>query len=105
MLGLSLVAVSGGSFIAVHGFHIVMTSLVVEPGHASVVAAQRLSSWGSQALEYVGFQSCGSWALVALHVACGIFPDRGSNLCRLHWQAESYPRYHQSTPQMEFTQS
>ena len=23
-------------------------------------------------------------------VACGIFPDQGSNLCPLHWQANSY---------------
>ena len=22
-------------------------------------------------------------------VACGIFPDQGSNLCPLHWQADS----------------
>ena len=25
-------------------------------------------------------------------VACGIFPDQGSNLCPLHWQADSLPR-------------
>ena len=53
VLGLPLVAVSGGSFVAVHGLHIVMASLVVEHGHASVVAAHRLSSCGSQALPRV----------------------------------------------------
>ena len=28
-------------------------------------------------------------------VACGIFQDQGSNPCPLHWQANSYPLYHQ----------
>ena len=23
--------------------------------------------------------------------ACGIFMDQGSNLCPMHWQADSYP--------------
>ena len=26
--------------------------------------------------------------------ACGIFPDQGSNLCPLHWQADSQPLRH-----------
>ena len=30
--------------------------------------------------------------------ACGIFPDQGSNLCRLHWQADSQPLHHQGSP-------
>ena len=30
--------------------------------------------------------------------ACGIFPDQGSNLCPLHWQADSYPLRHQGSP-------
>ena len=30
-------------------------------------------------------------------VARGIFPDQGSNLCPLHWQADSYPLYHQGS--------
>ena len=28
-------------------------------------------------------------------VACGIFLDWESSLCPLHWQAHSYPLYHQ----------
>ena len=28
-------------------------------------------------------------------VACGIFPDQGSNPCPLHWQADSQPLRHQ----------
>ena len=55
-----------------------------------------LQSTGSRRL---GFRSCGSRALehrlsVVAHglscsVACGIFPDQGSNPCPLHWQADS----------------
>ena len=30
--------------------------------------------------------------------ACGIFPDQGSNPCRLHWQADSQPLCHQGSP-------
>ena len=30
--------------------------------------------------------------------ACGIFPDQGSNLCSLHWQADSQPLRHQGSP-------
>ena len=30
--------------------------------------------------------------------ACGIFPDQGSNPCRLHWQADSQPLQHQGSP-------
>ena len=29
--------------------------------------------------------------------ACGIFPDQGSNLCPLHWQADSQPLRHQGS--------
>ena len=28
-------------------------------------------------------------------MVCGIFPDRGSNLCLLHWQVDSLPLSHQ----------
>ena len=28
-------------------------------------------------------------------MACGIFPEQGSNLFSLHWQADSYPLEHQ----------
>ena len=30
--------------------------------------------------------------------ACGIFPDQGSNMCPLHWQADSQPLRHQGSP-------
>ena len=47
-----------------------------------------------------GLSSCGMWALVPK--ACGIFPDQGSNLCPLYWQADSYPLYHQGGPSQYF---
>ena len=31
-------------------------------------------------------------------VACGIFPDQGSNPCPLHWQADPQPLRHQGSP-------
>ena len=46
---------------------------------ASVVVAHRLYSAGSVVV--VHGLSCS--------VACGIFPDQGSNPCPLHWQADS----------------
>ena len=62
-----------GSAVVAHGPQSVRVSVVVAHGlqqlwHASsVVVAHRLSC----------------------SVACGIFPDQGSNPCPLHWQADS----------------
>ena len=35
-------------------------------------------------------------------MACGIFPDQGSNPCPLHWQADSQPLRHQGSPWHHF---
>ena len=35
-------------------------------------------------------------------VACGIFPDQGSNPCPPHWQADSQPLRHQGSPLIYF---
>ena len=35
---------------------------------------------------------------VSRSTACGVFPDQGSNLCPLHWQAVCYLLYHQGSP-------
>ena len=67
----------------------------------SLVAASR----GYSSLQCVGFscsgfsccgaQALGTWASVVVarrlscSVACGIFPDQGSNPCPLHWQVDS----------------
>ena len=54
----------------------------------SVVVAPRLESTGS----VVVAQALGC------SVACGIFPDQGSNLCLLHWWSDSFPLSHQGNP-------
>ena len=35
-------------------------------------------------------------------VACGIFPDQGSNPCPLQWQADSQPLRHQGSPSIYY---
>ena len=54
----------------------------------SVVVAPRLQSTGSTFV--VHRLSCSK--------ACGIFLHQGSNLCLLHWQADSLPLNHQGIP-------
>ena len=62
---------------------------------ASVVAARRLSSCGSRAVER-WLSSRGAWAQL-LH-GSGIFPDQGPNPCPLHWQADSQLLRHHGSP-------
>ena len=60
------------------------------PGHTgSAVVAH--GPWRAQASVVMmhGF-SCST--------ACGIFPDQRLNWCPQHWQADSYPLYHQGSP-------
>ena len=54
-----------------------------------------------------GLSNCGSWGLecglnsctgISCSIACGIFPDQGSNLGLLHWQAGSLPLSHREAP-------
>ena len=63
----------------------------------------------------VGFGNYGTWAQkswfygsraeaqylihgFSFSVACGTFPDQGSNSCLLHWQADSLPLSHKGSP-------
>ena len=71
--GLSLVVVSGGCS-------------VLEV--ASLVAEHMLESVGSIIVMHG----------LGCHQACGIFPDKGLSLCRLHWQADSQPLDYQESP-------
>ena len=84
LMGFSLVAVSRGySLLVVHRHLIAVASLVAAPrlwSTGSVVMARRLS--------------CSA--------TCGIFPDQGSYLCLLHWQADSLPLSHQGSPTTHF---
>ena len=64
-------------------------------GHLIAVASPVVQTLGTQTSVVVarGLQSAGS--IVVAHgfsssAACGIFPDQGSNLCLLHWQAELF---------------
>ena len=34
---------------------------------------------------------------LSCQTACGISPDQGSNLCPMHWQADSFPLSHQGS--------
>ena len=88
---LSLVAVSR-VFFMVHGLLLVVASLVGKQGfrHESPVAVHGPSSFDSQAL---GTDSIVVHGL-SCSEACGIFMDQGSNLCLLHWQADSLPPNH-----------
>ena len=63
---------SGLLFIVVLRLLTVMTSLLTEIGS-----------------RYVGFSSCDP--RLSCSKACRIFQDQESNLCPLHWQADSYP--------------
>ena len=65
---------------------------------ASLVAQHRLQARGLQQLWHAGsvvvahgLQNAGSVVVahrLSCSVACGIFPDQGSNLCPLHWQVD-----------------
>ena len=61
---------------------------------ASVAAAHKLSSSGSQAPEHRLSSICST--------ACGIFPDQGSNPCFLHWQVDPSLLSQQGSPGDEY---
>ena len=83
-------------FISVQGLSPAMAS----GGHSSSRCAG-LSPSRPLLLRSTGSRCTGS-AIVAHRpsrsTACGIFPDQGSNLCPLHWQADSQPLRHQGSP-------
>ena len=63
-----------------------------------------LWSAGSRACSCVA-QLCSSVVVVhglSCSVVSGILPDQGSNLCPLHWQADSYPLHPQGSPAGSF---
>ena len=83
-------------FVSVRGLSLVAAS----GGHSSSLCAG-LSLSRPLLLRSTGSRRAGS-AIVAhgpsYSEACGIFPDQGSNLCPLHWQADSQPLSHQGSP-------
>ena len=76
----------------------------------SLLLHSLFSSCGAQALGHMGFSSCGSRVLelrlepglvvhgLSCSMACGIFPNQGSNPCLLNWQADSLPLSHKGGP-------
>ena len=65
----------------------------------------RASHYRGLSLRSTGSRRAGS--VVVAHgpsrsVACGIFPDQGSNPCPLHQQADSQPLRHQGSPTLCF---
>ena len=87
-------------FVSVRGLSLVAAS----GGHSSSQCAG-LSLSRPLLLQSTGSRHAGS-AIVAhgpsRSVACGIFPDQGSNPCPLHWQADSQPLRHQGSPILGF---
>ena len=81
-----------------------LSPVAASGGHSSSWCAG-LSPSRPLLLRSTGSRRAGS-AIVAhgpsCSVACGIFPDQGSNPCPLHWQADSQPLRHQGSPKNLF---
>ena len=76
-------------------------SLVAASGDHSSSRCTSLSLSRPLLLRSTGSRRAGS--VIVAHgpscsVACGIFPDQGSNPCPLQWQADSQPLRHQGSP-------
>ena len=87
-------------FVSVRGL-----SLVVASGGHSSSRCAGLSLSRPLLLQSAGSRRAGS--VIVAHgpsccMACGIFPDQGSNLCALHWQADSQPLRHQGSPTLSY---
>ena len=83
-------------FVSVQGLSLVVAS----GGHSSSQCAG-LSLSRPLPLRSTGSRRTSSVAVAhgpSCSVACGIFPDQGSNPCPLHWQADSQPLRHQGSP-------
>ena len=83
-------------FVSVRG----LSPAVASRGHSSLRCAG-LSLSRPLLLQSTGSRRAGSVVVahgLSCSVACGIFPDQGSNPCPLHWQADSQPLRHQGNP-------
>ena len=83
-------------FVSVRGL-----SLVAASGDHSSSRCAGLSPSQPLLLQSTGSRRAGS--VIVAHgpscsVACGTFPDQGSNPCPPHWQADSQPLCHQRSP-------
>ena len=83
-------------FVSVRG----LSPVVASGGHSSLRCAG-LSLSRPLPLRSTGSRRAGSVVVahgLSCSMACGIFPDQGSNPCPLHWQADSQPLRHQGSP-------
>ena len=94
-------------FMAVLGLHFCARafSSCGNGGHSSSQCAGLSLSW-PLLLRSTASRRAGS--VVVAHgpscsAACGIFPDQGSNLCPVHWQADSQSLRHQGSPRVPFS--
>ena len=83
-------------FVSVRG----LSPVAASGGHSSSRCAGLSLSWP---LLFWSTSSRRAGSVAVAHgpscsVACGIFPDQGSNPCPLHWQADSQPLCHQESP-------
>ena len=88
-------------FVSVRGLSLVAAS----GGHSSSRCVGLSLSW-PLLLRSTASRRAGS--VVVAHgpscsAACGIFPDQGSNLCPVHWQADSQSLRHQGSPRVPFS--
>ena len=84
-------------FVSVRGLSLVVASGGHSSSRCTGLSLSRPLLWST------GSRRAGS--VVVAHgpscsAACGIYPDQGSNLCPLHWQADSQPLHHQGTPSL-----
>ena len=77
----------GRLFVAVVGLLLVVPPLFWSVGSRCTACGSR-DSWALSAGSVVVMH----W--LSCSTTCGIFLDQGSNLCPLHWQADSYPLCH-----------
>ena len=90
-------------FVSVRGL-----SLIAASGDHSSSRCAGLALLRPLLLRSTGSRRAGS--VIVAHgpscpAACGIFPDQGSNLCPLHWQADSQPLRHQGSPTIDIFMS
>ena len=90
-------------FVSVQG-----VSLVAASGGHSSSRCTGLSLSRPLLLRSTGTRCAGSTIVAhgpSCSAACGILPDQDSNLCPLHWQADSQPLRHQGSPLPSFLHS
>ena len=100
-MGFPLVVVSGATRQLWHVDLSLQWLLSLQSTGSRVLGLQQLWTW-AQYLQLLG-SSTGLAVVVhelSCSMACGIFPDQGSNPCFLHWPADSLPLSHQGSPSL-----